>query len=197
MPCGRRLRAWRRIEGPIDIRRPFPMLMQRRTRRSRRSLADVDPSLALSAISPLRMTRTHWPQIRGASGPDINLIANRLAFNPLICRAAPATARESPARPQPQAPVPCAANRGSSRSPRWPRPRQRYRERSCKFLDTFAEIVCAKPVEQCPGHRTRAVGKHEVGERHSVCSRNEPDDRSQHSHKASNEDNHATGVIGA
>ena len=35
-----------------------------------------------------------------------------------------------------------------------------------------------------------AVGNHEVGERHLVCSRDEPDDRSQHSHKASNEDDH-------
>jgi PAS domain S-box-containing protein len=67
---------------------------------------------------------------------------------------------------------------------------QRHREWSCKFLGTFAEIICAKPVEQCPGRRTRAVGNHEVGERHPVCSRNEPDDRSQHSDKASNEDNH-------
>ena len=53
-----------------------------------------------------------------------------------------------------------------------------------RALDTFAEIVCAKPVEQCPGHRTCAIGNHEVGERHPVCSRNEPDDRSQHSHKS-------------
>ena len=40
-----------------------------------------------------------------------------------------------------------------------------------------------------PGHRTRAVGNHEFGERHPVCSRNEPDDRSQHSHEAGNDDN--------
>jgi hypothetical protein len=51
--------------------------------------------------------------------------------------------------------------------------------------NSSAPVICAKPVEQCPGHRTRAVGNHEVSERHPVCSRNEPDDRSQHSDKAS------------